>query len=271
MRRVNPKSKEWKMKRAALVVAHPGHELRVHGWLCRAKPLAFVLTDGSGGASEGRIGSTARLFEAAGVTRGSIFGRFTDKQIYRFIMDGRHELFTGLVDELARELAAAEIEYVAGDAVEGYNPSHDICRMIVGAAIAKIGRETGRVVQNFDFLLVGRPEECPAEMQPDAIHLVLDDAELDRKLAAARGYTELARELEMALERADLDAYRHEWQRPVAISSGHDGFGSQRPFYETYGEKMVAQGRYSDVLRWDQHMRPLADALRRHGEGAAHR
>src|SRR5207302_1404403 len=33
-------------KTSALLVAHPGHELRVHGWLERERPLVFVLTDG---------------------------------------------------------------------------------------------------------------------------------------------------------------------------------------------------------------------------------
>ena len=31
-----------------LFVAHPGHELCVHGWLEIARPKVFVLTDGSG-------------------------------------------------------------------------------------------------------------------------------------------------------------------------------------------------------------------------------
>nr|MDP9120522.1 hypothetical protein [Acidobacteriota bacterium] len=29
-------------QRAALVIGHPGHELRVHGWLERARPLVLV-------------------------------------------------------------------------------------------------------------------------------------------------------------------------------------------------------------------------------------
>src|SRR5439155_5560449 len=31
---------------AAVVVAHPGHELRVHGFLCALRPRLLVLTDG---------------------------------------------------------------------------------------------------------------------------------------------------------------------------------------------------------------------------------
>src|SRR5207253_5484219 len=32
--------------RAALVIAHPGHELRVYHWLRLARPSVFILTDG---------------------------------------------------------------------------------------------------------------------------------------------------------------------------------------------------------------------------------
>jgi hypothetical protein len=34
--------------RAALVIAHPGHELRALHWLRLSRPCVFVLTDGSG-------------------------------------------------------------------------------------------------------------------------------------------------------------------------------------------------------------------------------
>lgn len=252
---------DWPGRRAALIVAHPGHELRVFGWLEQARPLAFVFTDGSGGASEGRIGSTARLLDSAGGRRAALFGRFTDRQIYQLVMDGRHEVFTDLAREIAGDLAAAGIDYVVGDAVEGYNPGHDICRMVVGAAVAMAERATGRRIPDFDFLLVGRPDECPAGLQARSIHLVLDDAALRRKAAAARAYAGLARELELALERAGLEAFRHEWLRPAAGAPDFDGFSRVPPYYETYGEKMVAAGRYRDVLRWEQHMKPLAGAL----------
>jgi hypothetical protein len=36
---------------AAVVVTHPGHEVRIHGWLERERSLVFVLTDGAGRAS----------------------------------------------------------------------------------------------------------------------------------------------------------------------------------------------------------------------------
>jgi hypothetical protein len=51
---------------AALVVAHPGHELRVHHWLELTRPFVIVLTDGSGHSGQSRLASTTRVLAAAG-------------------------------------------------------------------------------------------------------------------------------------------------------------------------------------------------------------
>ncbi|HUE39393.1 MAG TPA: hypothetical protein VMR29_07805 [Candidatus Binatia bacterium] len=40
---------------AARVVAHPGHELRVHHWMERVRPVVCVLTNGSGASGCSRI------------------------------------------------------------------------------------------------------------------------------------------------------------------------------------------------------------------------
>lgn len=256
-----PPSFPWRERRAALIVAHPGHELRVHGWLEIARPQAFVFTDGSGGGGEGRLASTTRVLERAGVCCGPVYGRFTDRQIYELAMAGRHEVFVALADELAGHLERAGIDYVAGDAVEGYNSTHDVCRMVIGAALAQLAQRTGRMLPNYDFLLVGRPDECPAAARADAIRLELDEAAMQRKRAAAAGYPELAAEVERAIAAVGLEAFRHEVLRPCPPDAGFTAV-AEKPYYETYGEKMVAQGRYAQVLRWQEHLRPLAEALR---------
>jgi len=72
----------------ALVIAHPGHELRVHGWLEKARPLVFVLTDGSGRSGLPRLNSTRKVLLDAGAKTGPIFGRFTDAETYASIPRG---------------------------------------------------------------------------------------------------------------------------------------------------------------------------------------
>src|SRR4051812_39680541 len=79
--------------RAALMIAHPGHELAVHGWLERARPQVFVLTDGSGRSGVPRLESTAKVLESARATRGSVFGRMPEQAVYRALLGGDTGMF----------------------------------------------------------------------------------------------------------------------------------------------------------------------------------
>src|SRR5215831_20493662 len=117
--------------RAVLVVGHPGHELRVYGWLTKVRPVVHVLTDGSGGEGTSRLASTTALLEEVGASRGSIYGRMTDREIYAAMLAGDHGCFIALAEELAVTLVNTGADLVAGDAIEGFNPSHDVCRYIV--------------------------------------------------------------------------------------------------------------------------------------------
>jgi hypothetical protein len=75
--------------RSMLVVGHPGHELRVYGWLTSARPIVQVLTDGSGSEGHSRIDSTTTVLDGAAARPGSVYGRMTDREIYRLILAGR--------------------------------------------------------------------------------------------------------------------------------------------------------------------------------------
>jgi len=58
----------------------------------------------------------------------------------RAVLDGETALFVDLAVRLGDELAAMEAPYVAGDAREGFNPTHDVCRMIIDAAVRRARR-----------------------------------------------------------------------------------------------------------------------------------
>ncbi|EEF62672.1 hypothetical protein [Pedosphaera parvula] len=256
----SPYSKQ-KGKRAALIIAHPGHELRVHHWLEEAKPVVLVLTDGSGRTSKSRLESTTRILQRAGARPGSIYGRFTDAGIYEIMLQGKSDLVLPLLNETAEFLIAEQIDYVAGDALEGYNTSHELCRYLIGAAIELARRKTGREIANYDFLLTGRPDECPERLRANAIHLPLDDAAIARKLAAAEGYPELKHEVEGALKQFGKILFAQEWLRPVPNHTGINLDHAEVPYYESYGEKQKAAGHYQHVIRFREHMLPLAQAM----------
>ena len=151
--------------RAALVVAHPSHELRIHGWLEQTRPYVCILTDGAGRSGEPRLSRTSEVLDRAGATPGRIYGRLTDLEVYAAILNGDSELFAGLVEELCEAFVAEQIEYVVGDAAEGYSVAHDICRTMIGAAVELAEYSYGRAIENFDFPVVGRPEQSPIHLE----------------------------------------------------------------------------------------------------------
>jgi hypothetical protein len=75
-----------------------------------------------------------------------------------------------LVQELAAALMRERIDYVVGDAVEGYNPSHDLCRAIINAAVDIASHERDRDIPNFEVLLTSEPEDAAARPEGTAGH-----------------------------------------------------------------------------------------------------
>jgi hypothetical protein len=272
---------------AAIVVAHPGHEVRIHGWLERERPTVFVLTDGAGRAGRPRIDAAAQYLDKFGARPGSIFGHLTDLEVYRRVLAREFDSFVRLSEELAEAFVAGGVECVTGDASEGYNTTHDIARLLTNAAVELARRGAGREVANYDFPVVNRPDHCPARLRAGAEWLRLDDAAFRRKLDAAfefypelaaetrdsldgRGdgaaavYFDLAHDEHAATDLSGLDIFRVECLRPA--SPADPPFESARPFYELQGERRVADGSYAEVIRHGEHLRPVADALRENVE-----
>jgi len=250
--------------RAALIIAHPGHELRVHGWMESARPSVMVLSDGSGRSGRSRLDSTTRILARAGARPGKIYGRFTDAEIYAALINYDFALFIDLVEELSETLVREQVSYVVGDAVEGYNPTHDVCRYVINAAVILAERACRIPAANFDFLVVGHPETCPEDLRTQAVWLRLSDEALMRKLAAAHAYTEIAGDVDSALAEMGIEAFRGVCLRPVARGPISSGLTEQRPFYERYGEEQVAAGHYERVLRYSEHIAPLIETLNSH-------
>lgn len=252
--------------KAALIVAHPGHELRVFHWMENHKPLYFCLTDGSGREGQSRMGSTAKLLERVGASQGTIFGRYTDLEIYQFLLEGRHEVFAGLLNELSEGLIAHDIRVVAGDAPEGANPTHDLCRHLIDGAVAVAERVLGHPVANYEFVLDAPPNNCAPELRSSAVWVHLDDAALDRKLEAALAYTELRGETEEGLKYYGKKAFSIECLIPPTTRTAVQKFEHEAPAYERYGREGVERfgksfGKYEEVITFQKHVKPVVRVI----------
>ena len=73
--------------RAALIVAHPGHELNLMGWLAMSQPSVFVMTDGSGQLGRSRLHSTTKTLLRSGARPGSMYGHLSDQEVYEAMLD----------------------------------------------------------------------------------------------------------------------------------------------------------------------------------------
>src|SRR5204863_8998693 len=109
-------------RRAALVIAHPGHELRVHGWLEATRPITFVLTSGDTRDRRRLMASTAAVLDRAGARPGCVFGRLGDRDIMRALMHGDDRLLVELLEEIAVAFVTLDVDVVGRDAEEGIEP-----------------------------------------------------------------------------------------------------------------------------------------------------
>jgi hypothetical protein len=235
---------------AVLVVAHPGHELRLHHWLESARPRVFVITDGSG-SGRARIASTLETLAATGCAAGAIMGAFTDREIYRLILNGDVDPIVSMTVDLADELIEHDVGSVVADSFEFYNPTHDLCSVVASLAKKAAQLATGRTIARYAYAVTEAPSG-------DGETLLLDDAALARKIAAADRCESLKAEVESLLARIGVDALRREVLTPAGAETPKP---ATKPFYETHGENRVAAGHYMTVIRYEQHFRPFVEKL----------
>ena len=264
-----------------------------------------MLTDGGGRSGHSRLAKTSEVLSRVDAVQGAIYGRLTDLQVYSAILGKDSDLFVTLVEELAKAFVDEQIDYVIGDADEGYNVAHDMCHVLIDVAAALAEQESGHHVARYEFPLVGPIDE---RQNHGTVWLQLDEDTFGRKMEAARAYSkQLAEDVELALdggsfqgirrlsepqlneavdvelktavleelesqpalktkyryltEGVPLNALRVECLRPMNNGSTTQARLDEPRFYELYGEKLVAAGRYENVIRYRQHMYPLTQAI----------
>jgi hypothetical protein len=246
---------------AAIVVGHPGHELKVFGWVSEHRPRIYVFTDGSGQSGVSRLHATASLAAELGAQRGEIFGAAADTRIYRAILDQDLPFFLNLLDTLAASFVRHSVDFVAGDASEGFNPTHDICRELINGAVTIAEHAGKKAIPNYEFSLTEAEQSYPQSHDGSCMHFQLDNDLLRRKLQAARSYAELSGEVQAAIERYGEEYFALECMKKASAPVAHAH--APKPFYEMWGERRKAEGKYSSVIRYREHILPIVAAIRK--------
>lgn len=188
----------------ALCIAHPGHELRLHGFLEQACPFVFILTDGSHRTGHDMIMDSIRVIDKATkygkkITIGFLKSEASkkifklrnrnapegeqhlkDSQIYSEILNqytGILEFF--ILDTMVKNLIRYNIDYLVSDSSEGTNICHEIMSIMSDIAIKKVKKQTGKEIIKYDFTIDNPYNE---KLSDDCIHIKLDEAAVNRKL-----------------------------------------------------------------------------------------
>jgi hypothetical protein len=246
----------FKLQNIALVIAHPGHELRIFRFVELYKPRVYVLTDGSGSAGSSRLHNTIGILKECGASISPIMGYYTDKEIYRIILEKDYSSLTALGLKMLTDFHENNIQVIVGDAVEGFNPTHDLCRYLTNLIIAVKEAKDGIEMLNFEFLLDGLMREEDASLV-----VRLDDDSFNRKRKAAEGYAELAYELQSAIQKYGSTPFMAECLRKVVSPDILSSWGNGMPFYEQYAIEKVNSGVYKKAISFQEHLLPLIHHL----------
>lgn len=176
-------------------------------------------------------------------------GQRSDREWYAAILAGDIPAFVQTADAIAAAALRMHAPLVASDAVDGYNPLHDLCQAIAGAVAARIARDS-----QAPKLLVS-PATANA-MGARSIAWKLDDEAARRKQLAISANTPLAEEVARLLAEAPDALYTEQLLVPT-----FDWPENWTPEWEAFGRKRVKEGRFAAPITYSDHVLPIAKAL----------
>lgn len=242
-------------KKIALIIGHPGHELRLYKFVELYKPRVYVITDGSGNTGHSRMYNTINIIEQLGAEVSTIAGYFSDKEIYRIILEQDFTSASRLLNDMMKDLLSFSPDIIVGDALEGFSPTHDLCRYIISKLTTELTQKHHVKIDGYDFLLDGMMTK---EDSNSAIGIELSDQDFLRKYKAAEAYQELAYEMKVAIDKFGEAAFKTEYIRPV-LNNASNPVWSDIPFYEKYGMEKIKAGVYKEAITYQHHMKPFLE------------
>lgn len=251
------------MSTSALFVAHPGHELRLYGWVLREKPICMVLTTGSrSGTDKERLQASADLITAAGGKRSELFGAVLDRDLYGAVLAGNAEPFQRWKETIVEVLIRNRPKRLVIDGWQLYSVTHDLAHIIGRLAVNQASRRLGYQIDVLEYEVVPPPLAGFVQVGSRVCCVNLSEHELTKKLSAIDTYPGIELEL---IELRQIMGDEHACTESLFLPPPFDQLikpPHEAPRYEAYGEGRRAQGIYNDVIRW-RHVEKIINELLR--------
>lgn len=119
-------------RKTLVVFSHPNHELAVFGLLQRIKPDLVFLTDGGG---EHRVEETRKGLRSIGLLDQAVFLNHSEESFYNALLRMDASFFGQVASQVGDIIRARKPYQILCDAVEFYNPVHDMTLAILSNVI----------------------------------------------------------------------------------------------------------------------------------------
>jgi hypothetical protein len=244
-----------------VVFSHPNHELAIFGLLQRRRPSLIYLTDGGGPE---RIEQTQRGLASIGLLDRAVFLNHREQRLYDALLDGDLAFYRDLARQVRTTIAERKPAEVLCDAVEFYNPVHDVSLPVVWAAVGE------PAIPIFEVPLIHqRPGEREtyevqrprASRRAEQIELQLSAEELAAKLHARdQIYASLANQLgpvtcDLPVSHLQLEVITPT-TTPLPVPDN-----SIVLRYEWRAALLKARGEIAREITYGRHYRPLVSIL----------
>lgn len=240
------------------VFAHPNHELALFGVVQRWRPAILVLTDGGGAY---RIPDSYRALQTIAFRGPFEILPLHESSVYDAFLRRDVDFFRSMATLIRDRAVKYGIRRFLCDAVEFFNPIHDIVRPLVEAATGNISRREILEVP----ITYQKPEppgdfvfQEPATSRETTV-LMLTEREYERKMHAWTEHYEKLRALIGPLV-GDPERFREERllkaQQGVPVPNGACAI-----HYEARGKALKDAGDVREVITYADHYAPIVKAL----------
>jgi hypothetical protein len=248
------------MSSPILVFSHPNHEIAVLGLINRLCPHLIYLTDGGG---EARVDQTKEALEDYRPASTHYLNR-SEESLYDALLQGDSQFYRGVAAEVNAIAAHLDANSVYCDAVEFYNPVHDVALPVVRSAFAltdlpifevPLVYQKAGVVEEFEF------QHIPGSLSSESFYIELSQDELTRKIATIKSgvYKMLFAQLGRAiLDNVPHAGREHFLKARITLPSPAP---EQLLRYEMRGRALKHLGAVREVITFDAHYAPIFHAL----------
>jgi len=249
-----PKGLRW-----LFVFSHPNHEIAVFGLIQRLRPRLVYLTDGG---PPQRVAATKAGLERIDLLDNAVFLNRREDALYQALVERDVPFWQGLAEEVATTIVDAAPDRIAADAIEYYNPVHDMCLPVVMAA----ARASGSPAPVYEIPLIRQRRDDRGFSLQSAVAgnseaIRLTDAEWDMKwntwTEVHGGQLYSLGDLIAAAGRPGLEN--------EAIHPARDPLRAPEPGehlrYEERGKILAERGEVREVITLGGHVNPVIRSL----------